>query len=109
MIAEAGGGRGIRTLDTVACIHAFQACAFSHSATPPYQSRRIADGAGRTNVRTARTIISNPAIATAGGRATINAANFTRAGPAGRAGRISDRGPFTGKIPGNTRGNAGKL
>ena len=30
-----GGGRGIRTLDTVARIHAFQACAFSHSATPP--------------------------------------------------------------------------
>ncbi len=30
-----GGGRGIRTLDTVSRIHAFQACAFSHSATPP--------------------------------------------------------------------------
>ena len=30
-----GGGRGIRTLDTVDRIHAFQACAFSHSATPP--------------------------------------------------------------------------
>ena len=34
-IAKDGGGRGIRTLDTVARIHAFQACAFSHSATPP--------------------------------------------------------------------------
>ena len=30
-----GGGRGIRTLDTVSRIHAFQACAFSRSATPP--------------------------------------------------------------------------
>ena len=31
----AGGGSGIRTHDTVSRIHAFQACAFSHSATPP--------------------------------------------------------------------------
>ena len=30
-----GGERGIRTLDTVSRIHAFQACAFNHSATPP--------------------------------------------------------------------------
>ena len=30
-----GGERGIRTLDTIARIHAFQACAFSHSATSP--------------------------------------------------------------------------
>jgi hypothetical protein len=30
-----GGERGIRTLDTVSRIHAFQACAFSHSATSP--------------------------------------------------------------------------
>ena len=30
-----GGGRGIRTLETVARLHAFQACAFDHSATPP--------------------------------------------------------------------------
>ena len=34
-----GGGRGIRTLDTVTRIHAFQACAFSHSATPPARGR----------------------------------------------------------------------
>jgi hypothetical protein len=33
---SAGGGRGIRTLDTVSRIHAFQACAFNHSATPPF-------------------------------------------------------------------------
>jgi hypothetical protein len=30
-----GGGSGIRTHDTVSRIHAFQASAFSHSATPP--------------------------------------------------------------------------
>jgi hypothetical protein len=30
-----GGERGIRTLDTVSRIHAFQACAFSHSAISP--------------------------------------------------------------------------
>ena len=30
-----GGGDGIRTHDTVSCIHAFQACAFDRSATPP--------------------------------------------------------------------------
>ena len=32
---KTGGERGIRTLDTVARIHAFQACAFNHSATSP--------------------------------------------------------------------------
>src|SRR5215510_9705658 len=31
----AGGGSGIRTHVTVSRKHAFQACAFSHSATPP--------------------------------------------------------------------------
>ena len=31
-----GGQRGIRTLDTVARIHAFQACAFNQSATRPF-------------------------------------------------------------------------
>ena len=30
-----GGGRGIRTLETVSRLHTFQACAFDHSATPP--------------------------------------------------------------------------
>ena len=30
-----GGERGIRTLDSIATIHAFQACAFNHSATSP--------------------------------------------------------------------------
>ena len=30
-----GGEKGIRTLDTIARIHAFQACAFNHSAISP--------------------------------------------------------------------------
>ena len=30
-----GGGRGIRTPETVSRLHTFQACAFNHSATPP--------------------------------------------------------------------------
>ena len=34
----AGGGSGIRTHDTVSRIHAFQACALSHSAIPPKRS-----------------------------------------------------------------------
>ena len=33
-----GGEKGIRTLDTIARIHAFQACAFNHSATSPIQT-----------------------------------------------------------------------
>ena len=32
---SAGGERGIRTLDRVSPIHAFQACAFNHSAISP--------------------------------------------------------------------------
>ncbi len=32
---KTGGEKGIRTLDTVTRIHAFQACAFNHSATSP--------------------------------------------------------------------------
>ena len=30
-----GGERGIRTLGSIATTHAFQACAFNHSATSP--------------------------------------------------------------------------
>ncbi len=33
---ECGGERGIRTLETVPRLHAFQACAFNHSATSPF-------------------------------------------------------------------------
>ena len=34
-LLKTGGETGIRTLDTVSRIHAFQACAFSHSAISP--------------------------------------------------------------------------
>jgi hypothetical protein len=34
---DPGGGGGIRTHVTVSRKHAFQACALSHSATPPYR------------------------------------------------------------------------
>lgn len=37
ILAVYGGETGIRTLDTLSSIHAFQACAFSHSAISPYQ------------------------------------------------------------------------
>src|SRR5258707_12755400 len=37
---KSGGGGGIRTHVTVSRKHAFQACAFSHSATPPYRLPR---------------------------------------------------------------------
>src|SRR5215470_4693899 len=39
-LAWDGGGSGIRTHDTVSRIHAFQACALSHSAIPPWGLRR---------------------------------------------------------------------
>lgn len=45
-----GGQRGIRTLDTVSRIHAFQACAFNHSATCPWSKgclRRCEAAVGR--------------------------------------------------------------
>ena len=35
LTANNGGERGIRTLDTVSPKHAFQACAFNHSAISP--------------------------------------------------------------------------
>ena len=37
-----GGETGIRTLDTLSSIHAFQACAFSHSAISP-SGKRLAE------------------------------------------------------------------
>ena len=52
-----GGGSGIRTHDTVSRIHAFQACAFSHSAIPPAgETRNIARRVRQTtgDVRGAR-------------------------------------------------------
>ena len=38
-----GGESGIRTHDTVSRIHAFQACAFSHSAISPADDLRFVD------------------------------------------------------------------
>ena len=35
IINKYGGAEGIRTLGTVTCPHAFQACAFDRSATAP--------------------------------------------------------------------------
>src|SRR5262249_24116960 len=40
-----GGGGGIRTHETVARLHAFQACAFNHSATPPQSAQSCAKAA----------------------------------------------------------------
>jgi hypothetical protein len=51
-----GGETGIRTLDTVSRIHAFQACAFSHSAISP---RRQAQGphAGFAGAKLSRELV----------------------------------------------------
>src|ERR1700728_5185201 len=48
-----GGGSGIRTHDTVSRIHAFQASAFSHSATPPGEAQ-YSGGASSYNPRKRR-------------------------------------------------------
>jgi hypothetical protein len=42
-----GGERGIRTLDTVSRIHAFQACALNHSAISPHAGELGAPPAGK--------------------------------------------------------------
>src|SRR5947207_12658894 len=54
-----GGGSGIRTHDTVSRIHAFQACAFSHSAIPPRRARPKA-----ARHKSARTIVAGGGVAT---------------------------------------------
>lgn len=38
---QCGGEGEIRTLDTVSCIHTFQACSLSHSDTSPYLCRHV--------------------------------------------------------------------
>lgn len=43
-----GGGSGIRTHETLASLHAFQACAFNHSAIPPQD---VWNGAHYSHVR----------------------------------------------------------
>jgi hypothetical protein len=68
-----GGGRGIRTLETVSRLHTFQACAFNHSATPPSRLRRLGDR------RSGRTI------------------RFGRGGASGSAAAWSSRRPATGQ------------
>src|SRR5689334_7685103 len=50
-----GGERGIRTLDRVSPIHAFQACAFNHSAISPGTTRQI------VLIRIARDLAQAPA------------------------------------------------
>ena len=40
LLVLSGGERGIRTLDRVSPIHAFQACAFNHSAISPVRLRK---------------------------------------------------------------------
>ena len=50
-----GGETGIRTLDTLSSIHAFQACAFSHSAISPLGKRLVEAPIGTpTRARTLR-------------------------------------------------------
>ena len=41
-----GGETGIRTLGTLSSTHAFQACAFSHSAISPFGKRRSTNSCG---------------------------------------------------------------
>ena len=62
LVAErTGGGRGIRTHDTVSRIHAFQACAFSHSAIPPIQEAdEYSEPAGRLREAMARARMRRP-------------------------------------------------
>ena len=41
VFTEYGGEGEIRTLDTVSCIHTFQACSLSHSDTSPYLFKHV--------------------------------------------------------------------
>src|SRR5579863_4409385 len=45
-----GGERGIRTLDRVSPIHAFQACAFNHSAISPGSADKLGRDCPRPSV-----------------------------------------------------------
>ncbi len=42
-----GGEGGIRTLDTISCIHTFQACSLSHSDTSPYLDDNVVSAEAR--------------------------------------------------------------
>ena len=61
LLIKLGGERGIRTLDTFSRIHAFQACAFNHSATSPKREWRSAGGFTRKHypIHTLRLAIKN--------------------------------------------------
>ena len=50
---ETGGESGIRTHVTLSSKHAFQACAFSHSAISPARKRRIDSSRMRAAAQTA--------------------------------------------------------
>src|SRR6058998_1360970 len=70
---NSGGETGIRTLDRVSPIHAFQACAFSHSAISPDHISRIAafsllDDRAVELADLAPTAVEIPARAAAGGK-----------------------------------------
>src|SRR5262245_43455120 len=56
-----GGGSGIRTHDTVSRIHAFQACALSHSAIPPRNGAASAGNIASHRRVTTRTASIGPA------------------------------------------------
>jgi hypothetical protein len=69
-IERPGGGGGIRTHVTVSRKHAFQACAFSHSATPPYRLAQKAPAA-KLHALKAGYFTGNGAIRPVRWRATI--------------------------------------
>src|SRR5262245_54762091 len=56
-----GGGSGIRTHDTVSRIHAFQACALSHSAIPPGNGAASAGNITSRRRVTTRAVSIDPA------------------------------------------------
>ena len=81
-----GGQRGIRTLDTLAGIHAFQACAFNRSATCPYPRvlalgrARAADYSGAATCCKVEAMLKRPSP-----QANPRALMLKRAGGAGAA------------------------
>src|SRR5208337_5183864 len=57
-----GGETGIRTLDTLSSIHAFQACAFSHSAISPL-GKHLAEALAGSAMRPKRHVPGHPVAA----------------------------------------------
>ena len=55
-----GGETGIRTLETVTRLHAFQACAFDHSATSPLKGGTIPRTAKSASVDLTEICIAMP-------------------------------------------------